>query len=174
MTAVSSAYYRTRRALLTLMSSGDAQQGRQWQTNTIDRVTDDKVTLKTNYTGEGGSHHFKPVILDSTACIYEHEDLFPSYKTRGTVISVMRRHTLELASFQPQQQCWSLMTKPRNIFKNNTDSLCHRGLNQYLVRATHFILDPWDSAISILCPQHMEGTMIHWKKSSVFLFLLSL
>lgn len=82
MTAVSSAYYRTRRALLTLMSSGDAQQGRQWQTNTIDQVTDDKVTLKTNYTGEGGSHHFKPVILDSTACIYEHEDLFPKLQNK--------------------------------------------------------------------------------------------
>lgn len=27
--------------------------------------------------GEGGSHRFKPVILDSAACIYEHKECLP-------------------------------------------------------------------------------------------------
>lgn len=52
-------------------------------------------------------------------------------KTRETVI--MKGHT-------SVDRVWQ---NPVNISKNNTDSLCHRGPCQYLVRTTHFILAPW-------------------------------
>lgn len=45
-----------------------------------DKITDDKVTLETNSVGEGGSRHFKPVILDSTVCIYE--EPFPKLQSK--------------------------------------------------------------------------------------------
>lgn len=49
--------------------------------------------------------------------------------------------------------------------------MCHRSLNQSLVRATHFILNPWDSAKSIVCPLQIEGTMTRWKRIQDFLCL---
>lgn len=43
-----------------------------------------------------------------------------------------------------QRRVAYLWQNPINIPPNNTGSMCHRGLNQSLVRATHFILDLWD------------------------------
>lgn len=62
-----------------------------------------------------------------------------SYKT------TVKWHTFRTGIFSPPQQLRSLTKSHRYLKKKkNTDNSCHRGLNHLLVRATHFILDPWD------------------------------
>lgn len=80
--------------------------------------------------------------------------VFRSFQTRGAVI-------------RPRFWClcWSLMTKTNKHPKNTTDSAHHCGANQYLVRATHSILDPWDRPF---CSSLREQWFIQRNKVSVY------
>lgn len=89
--------------------------------------------------GEGGSPPLKPVILDRAACIYEHEECFPRQDC------CQGRNETHLCIWGLFTSVAALITgdeTPQIARKNNTDSMCHRGLNQLLVRAAHSILDP--------------------------------